>query len=124
MLEDPELTPARRTNLEDILQRLQRRAESVEPQEADETAAQVRRFLDQWEARGQLEHYWNDYRTSSSLLISAEAAATQVATRGAWVGSATPTLNSMREVEPSTQFRVTERLVDDTRVAEGNDGNP
>jgi hypothetical protein len=110
MRDDPVLSAARREALEQLVQRLRERAQSVEPGELDETVAQVRGLLDLWEARGTLRDYWSDRRPLESLLVSAELAATRAATAGAWAGPALPTLNSMREVEAGVRFRVVEGL--------------
>jgi hypothetical protein len=106
MNEDPELSPERREALETFVQQIYERAEGAEPAEADATLAQIGRFLDQWSMR-HVQTYWNDNQPLRSLLVSAEYAATAAAA-GGFTAAAIPTLNSMREVEPSVRFKMRE----------------
>lgn len=83
------------------------RASAIDAGETD-VERELHKLIRTWQAR-QPEHYWNDKDPRGSLLQSAELAATRRAV-GATVGAAWPTLNTMRNVEPATPFRMTERL--------------
>lgn len=84
------------------------RAEAIDQDDQDTIAADVRRegaaFLDQWRVSSSTM-YWNDLKPMSSFLISAEEAVTREQE-----GDHTPhkAMNSMREVEPSTDFKLSE----------------
>lgn len=110
MRDDPTLDASRRQAIEPLLDRIFDRAERVDCEEAENTRRELREILDLWQLRSAtLQYYWVDERIRTALLISAEAAAArQMAGRTA--DHAWPTLNSMRNVEPGTPFRLTERL--------------
>ncbi len=66
---------------------------------------ELRRYLDDWEGRGPIENYWNDYDPDDSLLVSAEVVAEARAVMGLrWSSAARSTPNSMRDVEAQVQF--------------------
>lgn len=83
------------------------RVRQVDAAEAVAVDRAARDFLAEWRTRGPLENWWNDHKSKQSLLISAEAAARAgVLQGGTYQGSAWPTPNSMREVEPSTSVKL------------------
>ena len=71
------------------------------------SAKNSKRFLKNGRG-GSPRNYW-ERNVSKSLLQSAERAAAMRAT-GRRQGEAWPTMNNMRNVEPSTPFRLAERL--------------
>lgn len=108
----PSLDPKRRAALEALIDDLASRAAIVEK---DPSAAVVVRteaiaFLDEWEQRQDLEEYWAYAKHGTSLLASLEDVATAKAAEGHWKYLARGTPNSMRNVEPETSLRLTERL--------------
>jgi len=110
MLEDTALTPARRAALDALVDEVLARVERLDPSEQAEVAAEARRYLDEWEARGAVAHYWRDREPNDSLLVSAEVVAEAKAVQGRWLPPARPTPNSMRDVEAQVRFRLTEKL--------------
>lgn len=97
-----------------ILSRVRR----IDPAEHDAAAAELDRLIDTWRERKNLDQWWwNRWQQERiALLISAEDQASMRAvnhTVDAW-----ETPNSMREVEPSVQFRFTEGLRRDASSGE------
>jgi len=89
-----------------LLNRIIRRVHDVDPEEAGSARLELERFLEEWRTRaanGQLNRYWDDRFFNRALLMSAETAAARRAT-GRQEAAATPTPNSVRNVEPSVQF--------------------
>lgn len=119
MTADPELTAARRAMLVPAIEAIVARAGRIDPAEEASVARKLDSLLDHWENRGALSQYWNDYkhRKRPPLMMSAEAHA---ALRAVGINRLDiwPTLNSMRDVEPSTVFRLVEAL----KVEEDSDG--
>lgn len=109
MLDSPDLRGATDDALSAIVDEIVRRARAVDPSETM-VRAEIDARLDQWRLRAPAT-YWNDWQTRGSLLQSAERAATQRAL-GRSPGDAWPTLNNMRNVEPSSMFRLAEVLKD------------
>lgn len=109
MSSSPVLTRAKRKHLELLVEELLRRIQNIDPREAGDAAAEIRAFLDSWEARGDIKSYWDDWK-DDGLLISAERAATIRALHGAFTGAARPTPNSLRDVEPNVTVRLTSNL--------------
>ena len=93
----------------ELAQCLIRRAGDVEPEELDATRAQIEGLIEMWASRTNLETYGNDRKPNSSLMISAESAATRRALRRE-LGDAWPTPSSLRTVEPAVQVALVERL--------------
>ena len=110
MLNDDTVEVAR-----ELISDIVRRSSAIDP---EETAVQfeLERCLDSWEFRAPASYWW-PWRPGSSLLQDAERAAALRAV-GRRPGEAWPTLNNMRSVEPSTRFRLAERLRE--RVPGGN----
>ena len=115
MLDRPTLSDDAVDAARDLISDIVKRSSAIDP---EETAVQLEleRCLDTWEFRAP-ESYWWPWRIRSSLLQDAERAATLRA-MGRMPGEAWPTLNNMRSVEPSTRFRLTEKLRE--RVPRGN----
>ncbi|WP_170965809.1 helicase-related protein [Rhizobium sp. S9] len=106
MLDVPVLTNSAIDSAEDLILKVSERARNVDPLETD-VESELRDRLNRWRRRAP-QVYWDRYR-KDPLLQSAEAAAAKRAA-GRVVGQAWPTPNSMRGVEPSTNFRLTEGL--------------
>ncbi|WP_164833141.1 helicase-related protein [Sinorhizobium meliloti] len=106
MLEVPVLTDSAINRAEELILKVSERARNVDPLETD-VEAELRDRLNRWRRRAP-QVYWDQFR-KDPLLQSAEAAAAKRAA-GRVVGQAWPTPNSMRGVEPSTNFRLTEGL--------------
>lgn len=85
------------------------RARRIDDQEAKATATELRDIVRKWkQGSARLTSFWEDHRPASSLLISAERATSRLGLRTSsrpW-----PTLNSMRNVEAGTPFRLIEHL--------------
>lgn len=107
---DPLLTPAGRVALEALVDELVQRSKSVDYPEANDVRTDALGFLDEWEARNDLEEYWHPVKHGVSLLASLEDVATARVTGGHWRYQARGTPNSMRNVEPETSLRMTEKL--------------
>lgn len=77
--------------------------------EAESLMNEAREFIRRWKTTSP-DYYWNEYDQAASLLVSAETAARFEVTHGSkWQKAAKPTPNSMRTVEPTTQFRLLPR---------------
>lgn len=117
MLDRPNLDDAAIDAARDLIENIVQRAAVIDPQESA-VRLELERLLDTWEFRSP-RSYWTR-RVRSSLLQDAERAATLRA-MGRMPGEAWPTLNNMRSVEPSTRFRLAERLREPTSGG-GDDG--
>lgn len=115
MLDSPELDEDTEDRARVLIDKIVARAKRIDP---DERAVQreLEKRLDGWLARVP-SRYWDDYKPSVSLLQSAERAAARHAL-GRDVGSAWPTLNSMRSVEAGTPFRMVPGLKGERDVGE------
>lgn len=107
MLDNPKLDDKSMAAAKKIIEEITLRALAVDREETD-VEAELQRLLDRWNLR-EPKHYWNQRAPSSSLLQDAERAATLKAL-GRLPGSAWPTMNNMRSVEPSSRFRLVNRL--------------
>jgi hypothetical protein len=108
------------TDVEAVLDALEARVRDVDPAEAEATLAQARRLLDDWRAKGDVDRWWwsrYQKKSDSALMISAEEHAAMRATGR--VSQAWPTPNSMRDVEPTSRFRLAPYLA---RPKEPSDG--
>ena len=105
----PVLNELRRAEAERIAAVIEQRVARVDPSERVAVSQKLKRLLDEWVSRQDLQSYWDDYERRTSLLMSAEQFAAKAdvdadadpegARRALW-----PTPNSMREVEPGTPF--------------------
>ncbi len=101
----PVLTAARRVEAERMRDIIVKRAASVDMDESSPVETKLNIILDEWEARMNLEEYWNEYKPGKTLLMSAERIAALKAANYAQ-GLAWSAPNSMREVEPGSHFRL------------------
>lgn len=105
----PILDDIRRADAERIASTIEERVARIDPAERIIVSQKLRRLIDQWASRPDLETYWDDYNKRTCLLMSAEQFAAKAdvdsdldaegARRALW-----PTPNSMREVEPGAPF--------------------
>ena len=106
MLDRPALNDTVIDSARNLIDDVVQRAANIDPQEVA-VRLELERYLETWEFRAP-QSYWSR-QVRSSLLQDAERAATLRA-MGRLPGEAWPTLNNMRNVEPSTRFRLAERL--------------
>jgi helicase-like protein len=109
MSDRPILDDIRRLSAEQISSLIEERVARVDPDEHALAARKLKRLLDDWSDRTDLEAYWDDYGKRRSLLMSAEQYAARAdvdedvdpegARRAMW-----PTPNSMREVEAGSPY--------------------
>jgi hypothetical protein len=100
--------------LKKICEEILERINSVDPDEKEAAAEELSKFVTTWcdlASAGQLKEYWNDKRYRTSLLMSAEQAAARRAVGDGDV-MASPTPNSLRNVEPSVTFKIKESARD------------
>ena len=105
----PVLDDLRRQDAEQIAALIESRVARVDPAERTIVSQKLKRLIDQWSGRPDLQVYWDDYERRTSLLMSAEQFAAKAdvdpdldaegARRAMW-----PTPNSMREVEAGAPF--------------------
>jgi hypothetical protein len=105
----PVVDDIRRTDVERIAATIEARVARVDPAERTIVSQKLRRLIDQWVGRPDLQVYWDDYGRRTSLLMGAEQFAAKAdvdadldaegARRALW-----PTPNSLREVEPGAPF--------------------
>ena len=107
MLDRPVLHEGAVAAATDLIAAIVQRASAIDPEEAAAVKLELERCLDTWETRAPSSYWTRDVRRS--LLQDAERAATLRA-MGRMPGEAWPTLNNMRNVEPSTRFRLAEWL--------------
>ncbi|MDB4391784.1 helicase-related protein [bacterium] len=111
----PNLSADQRKSCEAISKAIADRAMAVDNLDGGSVPRKIELLLDHWENRTGIVQYWNDrnYNKSPPLMMSAEAFAALKAV-GRERADIWPTMNSMREVEPSCNFKLREFLkVDD-----------
>jgi len=107
MLDNPRLDQSAVNEAKELIEDIVQRAMVIDPQETD-VKKELESILDTWEFRSP-QSYWQPRKPRESLLQDAERVATRRA-RGGLPDDAWPTLNSMRSVEVSSRYRLTERL--------------
>jgi len=117
MANRPNLSAAQRKQCAAIEKVLADRAREVDGIDGLSVPRKLSSLLDHWEQRTGIATYWNDrnYNKYPTLLMSAEAYAALKAV-GKERADIWPTMNSMREVEPSCNFKLVEIL----KVVESN----
>lgn len=115
MREKPDLNQAPDRLLSAVVEEIERRIGSIDPDELSGAREEIDKRMGDWESRAPAT-YLNDHKPNSSLLQSAERHARRRAA-GRLSGAAWPTMYNMRTVEPSTRFRMTEALTDRPRRA-------
>ncbi len=104
MLDSPSMDEDAEEKAREIVHLIVERAKRIDPPEATAVQGELEHRIDRWISSSP-EVYWNDFRGGQSLLQSADRAAARKAT-GRDIGAAWPTLNSMRNVEAGTPFRM------------------
>ncbi len=107
MLNTPVLTAEAETRARLLIDLIVDRAQRIDPLETSVRAELESRLL-RWKRRAPVD-YWRYRHPATSLLQGAEEAAAKRAA-GRSIGQAWPTPNTMRGVEPSSPFRLTEHL--------------
>jgi Helicase conserved C-terminal domain len=105
MRTQPILTAETKAEAESLIEVIVGRVGRIDPGEEAAVRASLEALLEQWALRQDLDEYWVDNGDKVGLLISAEQHAARRAS-GAEVDAAWPTPNSMRDVEPSTLFKL------------------
>ena len=109
MRTSPTLPPAHVDEVKELARVIIERSENVDNEESVSVKDEVEDIILRWQRKNGLRAYWNDRQINTSLMISAERAA-ELKAAGRAPGSAWPTPNSMRNVEPSTNFVLVEKL--------------
>lgn len=107
MLDSPASAENHKAEIIKLIDRIVERAERIDPEEADVRSELIEKY-NQWVSMVPIS-YWDDFRPQHSLLQSAEKFARNVALGRSQV-AAWPTLNSMRDVEAGTPFKLIEVL--------------
>lgn len=100
-----------RKELKELVEDIVARALRIDPEEANAVRLELDAMLEDWTRRSPLASYWDDNRLEESLLMSAEKAAEIAAVSGRRV-AAWPTPNSLRSVEASVEFGLSDGLKD------------
>jgi hypothetical protein len=108
MLKKPDLGKASDQLLQAVIAEIERRVDVVDSRELGEVRRELDERMQDWDGRAP-KHYNNYYKPNESLLQSADRYARRRAA-GRTTGSAWPTMNNMRSVEPGTRFRMAEVL--------------
>jgi hypothetical protein len=105
----PVLDDIRRIDVERIASVIESRVARVDSSERVAVSQKLKRLIDEWASRPDLQTYWDDFERRTSLLMSAEQFAAKAdvdpnldpegARRALW-----PTPNSMREVEAGAPY--------------------
>ncbi len=103
MLDRPVLNNKAIKDTENIINYIVERSKEIDSQEGESVREKLNDLLDNWKTRNP-QSYWKMAKTDS-LLQDAERAAT-LSAMGRSIGEAWPTLNSMRDVEASTRFKL------------------
>ena len=109
MKQRPVLDEIHRAGAEQMAGLIESRVARVDSPERAIVAQKLKRLIDEWSSRSDVETYWDDYNRRRSLLMSAEQFAAISSADPDYdpegLGQALwPTPNSMREVEPGTPF--------------------
>lgn len=110
MLDDPKLENANPKLLQQIVAEIERRVAAVEPGVLGDVSKEIDEILNEWQSRD-VRYYLDEKpdRIKNSLLQRAERYVQKIAA-GSLPGYAWPIMGAMRSVEPSTPFRLKERV--------------
>jgi len=109
MMETPDIERLSKDEVSAVADYIVERARKVDPEESN-VASELADLIFEWKSREPNAYYaYGSNNDKRPLLQDAENAATMRA-RGFNPGDAWPTMNNMRNVEPSTAFRITEHL--------------
>lgn len=107
MADTPAAAARHEAEIRNIISIIHKRISRVDADEADTARQELTEFFETWLRRGALNRYWDNW-SDEALLISAENAAESRAS-GFSAGLARATPNTLRAVEPSTKFVITEK---------------
>ena len=107
MLDNPTNAEVHEKEIMHLIDEIVDRANRIDPEETEVRDELVSKY-EQWIAMAP-DYYWNDFQSRRSLLQSAEQYARNIAL-GRTPDVAWPTLNSMRNVETGTPFRLARAL--------------
>ena len=88
------------------------KVKNIDPGEFNSTKKELNEFLEDWISRSntkELKYFWDEKKHNQSLLMSYESFAAKKAA-GSYMSVAKPTPNSLRDVEPSVQYRCKEKI--------------
>ncbi|MGC2657201.1 MAG: helicase-related protein, partial [Bryobacteraceae bacterium] len=104
LLKSPVLSQTTANQITQLAQRIVDRVKDIDPEESADVESRITDFINDWLQRSvDLRWYWNDRAYKRSLLISAEVvAALRAAQKGKPRAVGTP--NSLRDVEPTSQY--------------------
>lgn len=111
MLTTPAPVAHHEAEIREVIEIICRRISRVDPDEANAARQELTEFFTIWQRRGALPRYWHDW-SDDALLVSAEKSAEAVAS-GFTKGLARATPNTLRAVEPSTKFVITEESIEE-----------
>jgi hypothetical protein len=112
MADTPAAAARHEAEIRNIISIIHSRISRVDADEADTARQELTEFFEKWLRRGALNRYWDNW-SDEALLISAETAAESRAS-GFSAGLARATPNTLRAVEPSTKFVITEKELGET----------
>ncbi len=96
--------------IKELLPAFEARINRIDKRETQASLKELNEFLDYWQECSGLKYFWNEHKKpSDSLLISAEKEAAREAS-GQKRSPAKSTPNSLRNVEPSTLFKLREHV--------------
>lgn len=105
--DSPKLSDESRARVKELFSVITKRAKQIDPDEISGINEFLSEFVDEWDRKNPVS-YWNDWKPKQSLLISAETEAEKKA--AGYTSGARPVQNSLRTVEPSTNFYLVEKL--------------
>ena len=111
MHNSPDLSKASDSFLKEVVNAIERRVKSVDPRESNSLTEELNDLLSDWDALSPKQYLVNKFKPKESSLIQyADDHAKRIAS-GRSPGLSWPLMNTMRSVEPSSRFRIAERLV-------------
>jgi hypothetical protein len=110
MHNSPDLSNASDDFLNQIVSAIEKRVKSVDSREFDSLSEELNELLSDWDALAPSQYLMNRYKPKERSLIQyADDHAKRIAS-GRAPGLSWPLMNTMRSVEPSSRFRIAERL--------------
>jgi hypothetical protein len=110
MNKSPDLSKASDKFLKEVVSAIEKRVQSVDPRESKSLTEELNELLTDWDALSPKQYLMDKFKPKESSLIQyADDHAKRIAS-GRAPGLSWPLMNTMRSVEPSSRFRITERL--------------
>lgn len=120
MLGIPDLAKADPVALGGVVDAIARRAQAIDPSELD-VRRELEDHIDRWMSLSP-KFYWKKHRFMKGALLQDAERVAELRALGRSPGASWPTLNTMRNVEPSTSFLLREHLA--PRNKNPNPGRP